>query len=401
VSVRLKETADLVTSCVASGERPFVALEHLESGTGRLTADIELPECTAPETGAASVEPGDVLFGKLRPYLAKTWLADRPAFASTELLCLRPRAGVDSRWLAYLVASNPVVKWAVATSDGTKMPRTSWERLAEYRIGIPPIAEQRAIADYLDRETARIDALIEAEQRRVALSEARLVAETQGEVVGRIDTEPRQNDPTGPLLPIPEGWSLRRNKTFLREVVDLSEDGSEDLLTVSHLTGVTPRAEKEVTMFLAESNVGYKRVRPNDVVVNTMWAWMGALGVSNHYGIVSPAYGVYRFSDSDADPLYFDALVRSPAYVEEMTRYSKGVWTSRLRLYPESFLSLRSPFPPADAQRKIAQRVRVMQRDTGRVSWLLGRSVELLQERRRALITAAVTGGLEIPGVAA
>lgn len=148
MTVRLKVAVDLMTSCVSSEVRPFVALEHLESGTGRLVSDVELPERTAPDTGAASVEPGDVLFGKLRPYLAKTWLADRPVFASTELLCLRPRAGVDSRWLAYLVASNPVVEWAVATSDGTKMPRTSWEKLAEYRIGIPPIAEQRAIADY-------------------------------------------------------------------------------------------------------------------------------------------------------------------------------------------------------------------------------------------------------------
>ena len=52
-----------------------------------------------------------------------------------------------------------------------------------------------------------------------------------------------------------------------------------------------------------------------------MWAWMGALGVSTHEGIVSPAYGVYRFTDPDMEPLYFDALFRSRAYVAEMTRY--------------------------------------------------------------------------------
>jgi len=173
VTVRLKVAADLMTSRVSSEVRPFVALEHLESGTGQFVADAEVPERTAPDTGATSVEPGDVLFGKLRPYLAKTWLTDRPVFASTELLCLRPRAGVDSRWLAYLVASNPVMEWAVATSNGTKMFRTSWEKLAEYRMQIPPIGDQRAIADYLDRETARIDALIEKKQRMKELLQER------------------------------------------------------------------------------------------------------------------------------------------------------------------------------------------------------------------------------------
>ena len=78
-------------------------------------------EREAPDVGAATVEPGDVLFGKLRPYLAKTWLVDRPVYASTELLCLRPHAGVDSRWLAHVLRSNRIVGWAMASSDGTKM----------------------------------------------------------------------------------------------------------------------------------------------------------------------------------------------------------------------------------------------------------------------------------------
>src|SRR5688500_10756141 len=84
----------------------------------------------------------------------------------------------------------------------------------------------------------------------------------------------------------PSHWRVQRAKTLLREVDERSETGEEELLSVSHKTGVTPRREKNVTMFLAESNVGHKLCRPGDVVVNTMWAWMAAVGVSKDVGLV-------------------------------------------------------------------------------------------------------------------
>ena len=94
---------------------------------------------------------------------------------------------------------------------------------------------------------------------------------------------------------------------------------------MSHLTGVTPRSQKTVYMFEAESTIGYKLVRPGDLAVNTMWAWMGAAGVSTHHGIVSPSYGVYQIDQTTVLPGYFDVLVRTPAYICEMTRFSRGV----------------------------------------------------------------------------
>ena len=413
MNVRLKHLARIAVSNVdkktVSDEQSVRLCNYTDVYYNeRITADLPFMEATASveQIERFGLRADDVLLTKdsETPYdiaIPAYVVADLPdVVCGYHLALLRP-SRVDGRYLFWALASRTSREQFSASANGITRFGLRYDSFGEVRVPLPPLATQRAIADYLDRETARIDALINAEKRRVALAEERLLAETQGEVIGRFDVEPRQNDPSGPLLPTPEGWLMRRNKTFLREVVDLSEDGSEELLSVSHLTGVTPRAEKEVTMFLAESNIGYKRVRPGDVVVNTMWAWMGALGVSKYDGIVSPAYGVYRFYDCDADPLYFDALFQSPAYVEEMNRYSKGVWTSRLRLYPESFLSLRSPFPPAGAQRRIAERVRSMQRGTERLSALLERSVDLLQERRQALITAAVTGELEVPGVAA
>lgn len=127
------------------------------------------------------------------------------------------------------------------------------------------------------------------------------------------------------LGPVPSHWDLLRAKYLFREVNERSIDGKEELLSVSHLTGVTPRSQKTVTMFLAKSNIGYKICRPGDVAINTMWAWMGALGVARDAGIVSPAYGVYRpLSGCSILPKYADYLLRTPLYAAEYLRRSTG-----------------------------------------------------------------------------
>ena len=84
------------------------------------------------------------------------------------------------------------------------------------------------------------------------------------------------------LAKIPEHWGENRAKCYYREVDERSTSGEEELLSVSHVTGVTPRSQKNVTMFKAESYVGHKICRPGDLVINTMWAWMAALGVAKH-----------------------------------------------------------------------------------------------------------------------
>ncbi len=92
---------------------------------------------------------------------------------------------------------------------------------------------------------------------------------------------------------IPEHWEEKRAKCYFREVDDRSTTCKEQLMSVSHVTGVSSR-KATVTMFMAQSNVGYKICRPADVVVNTMWAWMAAMGVTRETGLVSPSYAVYR-----------------------------------------------------------------------------------------------------------
>ena len=194
---------------------------------------------------------------------------------------------------------------------------------------------------------------------------------------------------------VPEHWTEKRAKYFYREADERSVLGDEELLSVSHKTGVTPR-KQSVTMFLAESTVGYKICRPGDVAINTMWAFMGAMGVARQVGLVSPAYGVYRPHKADApNPDYLDRLLRIDAYKSEYTCRSTGINSSRLRLYPDEFLRIPIICPPPTEQAAIVRFLDHADRKIRRYIRAKQKLIKLLEEQKQVIIHRAVTRGLD------
>lgn len=195
---------------------------------------------------------------------------------------------------------------------------------------------------------------------------------------------------------IPEHWKIERVKNFLADTNTVSTTGNEELLTVSHITGVTRRSEKNVNMFLAETNVGYKKCCSGDLIINTMWAWMGALGTCKDAGICSPAYNVYRpLPRIEYHAQYFDYLFRIPCFIVEMTRYSKGIVSSRLRLYPREFYQIQSILPPINEQIAIANYLDSKTQLIDKKIELLNNKINAYKELRRSLINKVVCRGLD------
>lgn len=147
--------ADLVTQTAVTNDFQ-VSLEDIVPGNGTLVSG-SLSQYSAEGT---TFEKGDVLFGKLRPYLAKYWLADREGVAGGDIHVYRPRKGVDSRYLAYIVGSRNFIRYAVAASKGVKMPRIEWMSLRQYGVNRYDERTQHEIADYLDCEIGEIDAML-------------------------------------------------------------------------------------------------------------------------------------------------------------------------------------------------------------------------------------------------
>jgi type I restriction enzyme S subunit len=336
---------------------------------------------------------GSIVLSKRAP-IGQTAILAVPSTCNQGCFLLTKLDGVDERFYFYsLIHLRPALE---ALGRGSTFMELSADDLRSILLPFPNEERQRLIANYLDRETARIDGLIAEKERMLALLEEKRAA-----LISRVVT--RGLDPNAPLKPsghewlgeIPAHWRVERAKNLFVVRDERSDDGTEELLTVSHITSVTSRSEKDVYMFEADDKAGYKRCMPGDLAINTLWAWMGAMGISPLAGIVSPDYHVYT-SKGELLPEYVDLLCRSRPFVAEVNRWSKGVWSSRLRLYPESFFEMRLPVPPHDEQLEIVRAVEVDQRKANALRESLQLSITLAKERRAALITAAVTGQIAI-----
>ena len=140
-----------------SKELRCVDLEHLESGTGRLLGTTSMSTSLSQKTRFVA---GDVLFGKLRAYLKKSWLASFDGVCSTEIWVLEPIArNCDSSYLAQLVRTDGFAE-AAGSTYGTHMPRSEWNVVKNWEVLVPAVDEQRAIGTVLGEMDAEIDALV-------------------------------------------------------------------------------------------------------------------------------------------------------------------------------------------------------------------------------------------------
>lgn len=337
-----------------------------------------------------------VLIGRQGALCGNVNYASGDYWASEHAIVVDPQGKCVVGWLGELLRSMNLNQY----SQSAAQPGIAVDNIAGLELPVPPVEIQSKISSFLDIETEEIDTLIETKQKLLGL-----LAEKRRTLVA--EAVMRGLDRSAPLRPsgidwlgdIPAHWEIERSRWLFNERDQRSEAGEEEMLTVSHITGVTPRSQKDVNMFEAETTAGYKLCFTGDLVINTLWAWMGAMGTAPVDGIVSPAYNVYT-PGQRLLPAYVDALVRIPVFAQEVTRYSKGVWSSRLRLYPEGFFETFWPVPPIDEQKQIVARIGEERVKIDKLATATERSITLLKERRSALIAAAVTGQIVIPEAA-
>jgi len=240
-TVRLAELCDLVSEPVKPDTRHdalYLGLEHL--APGQLTP-IGGGSASNVRSTSSAFQPGDVLYGKLRPYLDKAVLAEQAGICTTELLVLRAKQDADSRFLATLLHSPCFVEYAIAGTTGVQHPRTSWAHIREFEAPSLSPSDQRKIAEMLwltHEAISKSGALIKEAQ---ALKRAAMhVLFTHG-VRGEAQKETE-------IGPIPESWELESIGNAFHITQGLSLKGNL-------------AADGEGTPFLRTSNVYWRRIK--------------------------------------------------------------------------------------------------------------------------------------------
>jgi len=194
---------------------------------------------------------------------------------------------------------------------------------------------------------------------------------------------------------VPEHWEIAKFKTVLSECKQKNENEDAVLLSVSQYTGVSIKdLEKKIGMFAAESLIGYNIVNKNNLVMNIMLAWNGAMGVSQFEGVVSPSYAVFKLFNN-IDPQYLHYLIRTQQMAQYFEAYSTGLIKSRLRLYPFVFKSLFTIIPPLPEQTQIAKYLDWKVSQINKVINNKKKQIELLQEYKATIINNTVTKGID------
>ncbi len=340
-----------------------------------------------------------VLVGRQGALCGNVNYADGLFWASEHALVGQPRRPFNRRWFGELLRTANLGQYSTAAAQ----PGIAASVVNNLRIPVPSVTIQNEIARFIDRETRRIDDLIAEKGSFIALLREKRVAEISRAVTKGIDPSlTMKHSGVDWLGDVPAHWETVRLGVIFKEA-DRKGDPGLPVLSVSIHDGVSDdevadedRARK---VALSEDRSVYQGVLPGDLVYNMMRAWQGGFGAVATEGLISPAYVVAR-PLSDTRTKFIELQLRTPQAVEEMRRYSKGIADFRMRLYWEHFRNVRVVIPSPEEQDRILSAI---DRETTRIDSLVTeteRSIALLKEKRAALITAAVTGKIDVRSAA-
>ncbi|MFW6186564.1 MAG: restriction endonuclease subunit S [Actinomycetota bacterium] len=361
---------DRVDPATVPGGR-FVGMEHMVTGEPRVR---QWGHANDVSSSSPIFRSGDVLFGRLRPYLRKVALADFDGICSGEILVWRPRLNrVRPEFLQFVAASDAVISDAVEKSAGSRMPRVSSADLSATPVLLPSLPEQDQIISIIRAVEEQIHCL-----QREAASLRALYA-------GHLDRLWLDVDgATAPLRSLSEVMELSINRV---QLVD------------SHtyrLAGVLNAGQGLIDKGIFNGDeTGYKTMNlleANYVVMRKLTAWEGPIAVigEKFNGFVaSSEFPTFRLTG--VLPAYFAHLCRTERLRHEMKQRVTGSVQRRKRLNPDQLLAVELPIPAAEAQDTVAAQLDSIARSEAAVSTEASQLQSIRSGILRGLLTRDVT----------
>ena len=386
----------------------YIGLEDVEAGSGQYKPTNGSSRQSEDSTVGIFYE-GDVLYGKLRPYLRKAIISEMAGCCSTEFLVLRAEK-TEPRWLQEWLLTPDVTHQIVSGCEGAKMPRADWGHIGSIEVVYPDQPEQAKILTSLDRETARIDALIEKKTRFIELLKEKRQALITHAVTKGLDPNVKMKDSGVEWIGlVPEHWAIPALKFLLS--TPITDGPHETPVPVEPQDGIVFISAEAVSSGRINfskawgyiSRADHKRYsrkykpQQGDIYMVKSGATTGITAMvedNREFNIWSPLAAIR--ANSETAPKFLLYALRS-------TEFQAGValnWSygTQQNIGMNVLENLPLPIPPYKEQATIAA---ALDRETARIDALISKaeqSITLLKERRAAFITAAVTGQIDLRG---
>lgn len=376
---------------------PYVGLEHVGSGIGRLLQFDESFE----DSSAILCRKGDVLFGKLRPYLAKCFLAEREFRCSSEFLVLRS-SRYNPNYLRYLLLTKEFIELVNASTYGAKMPRASWDFIGNIIVPLPPMNVQEEIANYLDQQTAKLDELVEKKQRLIdLLQEKRQALITQAVTKGLDPNVPMKDSGIEWLGEVPAHWKIMKLTRIFRGIGSGTTPDSNEIayydgdipwvITGDLNDGELHETSKHITKTALSNYSSLKLYPPGTLLIAMYGASIGKLAILQTSAATNQACcALYSPKDVDTKFVFYWLMANRKHIV------SLALGGGQPNISQDIIRNLRICFPPIDEQNAILKHIDDKTKKIDKVVKKLEKQVELINEYRKALITAAVTGQIDV-----
>lgn len=357
------------------------------------------------EVGYQGVRKGDLVIHAMDAFAGAIGVSDSDGKCTPVYSCCVPNNEATSEFYALCVRTMSTTGYIESLGKGIRERSTDfrWTTFAEQLLPLPPREEQEAIVAHLDRATTRTDALVDKKTRFIKLlREKRQALITHAVTKGLDAGVPMKDSGVEWLGKVPAHWDVGRGNAILVECRSKNDPlVSEYYLSLMANVGIIPYEEKgDVGNKKPEDLTKCKLVSPGDFVINSMNYAIGSYGVSRYSGVCSPVYVVMRHIEEAADPKFIDLILSNSSYQNYAQSFGTGILDHRRAIGWDEIKAIRIPLPPLAEQSEIAEWA-IKQRD--RVDMLIAKtehSIALLREHRTALITAAVTGKIDLRGPA-
>ncbi|EPV3662241.1 MULTISPECIES: restriction endonuclease subunit S [Enterobacter cloacae complex] len=400
---KLKYIADLLTAKSTNSDDLFVGLENISSGDGKYISKEE----NIADGASVSFEKNDVLFGKLRPYLAKSWLATFSGVCSSEFLVLRT-AKLHPKYLNYYSLTNEFIEQVNSSTYGSKMPRANWEFIGLLPVPTCSYYLSEKVAWFLDHETAKIDNLIEKQQQLIELmKEKRQAVISHAVTTGLNPDVPMKDSGVEWLGKVPEHWKICRIKQLSKQISkgttpstiggDFVDEGIRFLKAenIGKSKFVNSLPEFYITNDV-DKQISRSRLQERDVLVIIAGATTGMASVLQKEILPANTNQAVSFirtkNINHADWIYYWLGTDTIQRIIGMG----AVQAAQPNLSMEDLGNIPILLPEQDELASICMEIEKQFVQFESLICKAETAIDLMQERRTALISAAVTGKIDV-----